>query len=229
MKMKLKVLLLIGIVVALVATGCNNGSTPNATASADPNAAQSPPNQATNQGSPAVATNIPEKGSKSSIHESNRKKLSQIKVAPLSDYAAGSLESNRLYPLNTLKTVNLKCAGHTFPVWVMDNYGKLDEGLMYLKNKDIPNNHGAIFVFGTPGPQNFWMDNTYIPLDIVFISANGTVLNRVVGKKMDRTSLPSKGNALYVIELKAGEAGPLGLNPGAKVIIPKSVVFRNDS
>lgn len=141
--------------------------------------------------------------------------------------AASGQESMRLFPVSTLATVTLSANGKKFPVWLMDDEAKGIEGMMYLTRKDIPKGKGMLFVMSAPGPQSFWMENTYVPLDIIYLAQNGMVLNVQHGKPLDRTSLPSKGNSLYVIEFYAGDGDAYGLKPGVKVNIPDSVQFHS--
>lgn len=82
---------------------------------------------------------------------------------------------------------------------------------------------GMIFVFAADGPIAFWMKNTYVPLDMIFIAADGTVRRvfanvPVVDPKMRDDAIPrEQGVAKYVIELRAGEAAPDGIVPGIRL------------
>lgn len=136
-------------------------------------------------------------------------------------------ESNRIYPLSNLRVVNLGVNGKTIRAWVMDDNPKREEGLMYVTNKDIADDQGMIFVFGTPQALTFWMHNTLIPLDIVYITASGKVANVVNAKAMDDTNLPSKGLCNRVLELKAGGAVKFGITAGTMISIPKDVVSQD--
>jgi uncharacterized protein len=77
--------------------------------------------------------------------------------------------------------------------------------------------HGMLFVFDQPQPLGFWMKNTYIPLSIAFIDANGTVLNIEDMRPHDVATHWSKGDALYAIEMKQGWFAAKGIAAGAKV------------
>jgi uncharacterized protein len=77
--------------------------------------------------------------------------------------------------------------------------------------------HGMLFVFEQPQPLGFWMKNTYIPLSIAFIDANGTVLNIQDMRPHDVATHWSKGDALYAIEMKQGWFAAKGIAAGAKV------------
>lgn len=140
--------------------------------------------------------------------------------------AGNDLESNRLYPLSVLETAVLSANGKKFKVWVMDTASKGEEGMMYLKRKDIPVGHGMLFVMSAPGPQSFWMQNTYVPLDIIYLSDAGVVLNIQHGKPLDTTSLPSSGPSKYVLEFYPGDEAPYGLRPGVKVTIPPGISYK---
>lgn len=128
-----------------------------------------------------------------------------------------SKPSDRLYPLSDLQTAELKTSGQKLTVWIMDDSSKRQEGMMFLRNDDVGPQQGMLFVFADSAPRSFWMRNTLIPLDIVYIDEKGKVINVVRGEPQDLNQLPSDRPAKYVIETEAGEAGKLGLKPGATV------------
>lgn len=85
-----------------------------------------------------------------------------------------------------------------------------------LMARDRVTGDGMAFRFdGTP--EYFWMKGTRIPLDIVFVSPKGRVLNVASGKPFDETPLSSQGGVGLVIEVPAGRARLLGLEKGALV------------
>ncbi len=134
--------------------------------------------------------------------------------------------ANRLYQLRELKRVILVANSHKVPVWVMDDDSKREEGMMWLTGKNVKDDEGMIFVFPDEQVKElaFWMQNTVLPLDIIFISPAKKVLNVQHGKAFDTTSLPSAGVAKYVLEMKAGSAKRLGIGKGTPVLIPAEVV-----
>lgn len=77
--------------------------------------------------------------------------------------------------------------------------------------------HGMLFVFDRPQPLSFWMKNTYIPLSIAFVDANGTILNIEDMQPQDESTHWSRGNALYAIEMKRGWFAGKQIEAGAKV------------
>ncbi len=76
---------------------------------------------------------------------------------------------------------------------------------------------GMAFPMQPPRETGFWMENTIVPLDIIFVSPAGRVLNVRRGQPYSRDVLASAGVTAEVIELSAGEAERIGLKPGDRV------------
>ena len=76
---------------------------------------------------------------------------------------------------------------------------------------------GMIFLFDVESEQSFWMRNTLIPLDIIYIDSKFNIVSIANGTPLDPTPLPSNGPAQYVLELNAGTAARLGFGPGDRV------------
>jgi uncharacterized membrane protein (UPF0127 family) len=93
------------------------------------------------------------------------------------------------------------------------------QGLMF--RREMPADAGMLFVFPESREQTFWMKNTYLPLDMVFIEPDGTILS-IAERTVPLTETPvaSHGNAKAVLELNGGTAARLGLKPGDKVSSP---------
>lgn len=93
-------------------------------------------------------------------------------------------------------------------------------GLMFRTS--LADNRGMIFHYGTPQEITMWMRNTYIPLDMLFIRADGTILRieRRAQPLSDRV-IYSQGHAIAVLELAGGAAERLGVEPGDHVRHPK--------
>jgi uncharacterized membrane protein (UPF0127 family) len=140
--------------------------------------------------------------------------------------ACAIASAQRVFPLNKLQKVTLKVRGHAIRAWVMDDEAKGSEGMMWLKAKDVPKNAGMIFVFPAAQPVSFWMKNTLIPLDIIFISAKKRVVNVAAGKPQDLTPLPSRGPVKYVLEMRQGAAKRLGIKSGTAIAIPSTVIAK---
>jgi len=88
-------------------------------------------------------------------------------------------------------------------------------GLMFRFS--LPADHGMLFVFPEPQPLGFWMRNTYIPLSIAYIDADGRIVNVADMAPRDESSNPSNGPALYALEMRKGWFAEKGLGPGARV------------
>jgi uncharacterized membrane protein (UPF0127 family) len=132
---------------------------------------------------------------------------------------------NRTYHLKDLQRVKLEANGKEIPVWVMDDEGKRREGMMWLTADDVSDDDGMLFAFPDvqPASNGFWMENTILALDIMYISEGKKVLDIQEGSPHDETSLKSSGDYKYVLEMKRGAAKRLGIAPGTLIMIPNSV------
>jgi hypothetical protein len=77
---------------------------------------------------------------------------------------------------------------------------------------------GMLFDFHTPHEVAFWMHNTLIPLDMVFIGADGRVFSIASARPRDDTPVPAGGPVRAVLEIPGGRAAQLGLLPGDRVL-----------
>lgn len=95
-----------------------------------------------------------------------------------------------------------------------------ERGLMG-REKMAPN-HGMLFDFGNEQPLYFWMKNTPLSLDMIFIKADGRTsrIERAT-KPFSEDLIPGGAPARYVLEMVAGSAERLGLAPGDRFTIPK--------
>ena len=76
-----------------------------------------------------------------------------------------------------------------------------------------------LFVFEQPQYASFWMKNTYVPLDLIFVAADGTVVNVAANAKpLSLDPIPSVSPVLYVLELAAGTAARIGLVAGDRIV-----------
>lgn len=105
---------------------------------------------------------------------------------------------------------------HVFKVEVMRSESERAYGLM--NRKSLPKDHGMLFDFHSEQPVVFWMKDTLIPLDMIFVAQNGHVVSiKHDAKPMDETLIDSGGPTLGVIELNAGEADAIGVKVGDQV------------
>lgn len=104
-----------------------------------------------------------------------------------------------------------------FDIEIVESEYEITTGLMYRKQMD--SNRGMLFIFPDVRMRSFWMKNTHISLDIVFIGEDGRIVNVANDTKpFSTTSIPSTGPAKYVLELNAGTAKRQGWGPGNLVV-----------
>ena len=93
-----------------------------------------------------------------------------------------------------------------------------EQQMVGLMNRfSLKPDHGMIVVYERPEPLSFWMRNTYIPLSIAFIGADGRILNIEDMRPQTDETHWSKGPALYALEMKKGWFAERGIGPGAVV------------
>ncbi len=103
-----------------------------------------------------------------------------------------------------------------FVVEIADNEDTRETGLMCRGN--VPANGGMLFDFKAPQRVSFWMRNTIIPLDMLFIARDGRVVSIARNAKPeDETPIPSGGDVVGVLELRGGRAAEIGAAPGDRV------------
>jgi len=130
-------------------------------------------------------------------------------------------------PQNITETVDATFLADGEPVAnvtleVADSPEERATGLMHRES--LPEDRGMVFVYGEADERSFWMKNTLIPLDMVFVDANGTVLNVEHADPpapdtpdSELATYSSDGPAKYVIEMEQGFANETGIGPGAEV------------
>ena len=105
---------------------------------------------------------------------------------------------------------------HAFSVTLATNEKERERGLMFVKH--LPEGEGMLFDFQTDQPVSFWMHNTYIPLDMLFIRSDGTITHIAENAKpLSDALIPSDGSVRGVLEVIAGTAEKLGIKPGDHV------------
>ena len=103
-----------------------------------------------------------------------------------------------------------------FKAEVVDNEATRECGLMFRKS--LAPNVGMLFDFRTPQPVSFWMKNTLIPLDMLFIDQSGKIVNIYrQARPQSLDEIPSDGPVLGVLEIGGGRALDLDIEPGDKV------------
>jgi len=130
---------------------------------------------------------------------------------------AGPIEDLARFPRGKLEIADGKKVKHVFDVWLADSPRRQSQGLMFVRS--LPEMRGMLFVHESPRPLSMWMKNTYIPLDMVFIDANGRI-QQIIEQTTPHSlaTISSKEPALAVLEIAGGEAKRLGLHPGQRVL-----------
>ncbi|HVT88704.1 MAG TPA: DUF192 domain-containing protein [Tepidisphaeraceae bacterium] len=121
----------------------------------------------------------------------------------------------------SLSTIAMTLGNRQFTLEVASEDSTREIGLMYRDS--MAADHGMIFAFPDEEPRGFWMKNTRIPLDIVYVAGNGKIVSIRSMKPFDLTTIESGGAAKYAIELNVGIATSAGLHVGDSLQIPESV------
>jgi len=107
---------------------------------------------------------------------------------------------------------------HSFVVELALTAAEQSQGLMY--RDEMADDKGMLFPYRRPDYLSFWMRNTRIPLDIIFVTSSGRIANIITADPMTDTPRRSKGRAIAVLELRGGLAAELGIAPGDRVTHP---------
>ena len=121
-------------------------------------------------------------------------------------------------PQSDLRTVSMKIGSMPFTLEVADSFAKRERGLM--QRDSMPEGHGMLFVFEDETDRAFWMKNTRIPLDILYIATDGKIVSLKTMRPYDLSQVPSDGPAKYAIELNAGMIQKTGVKVGEILQIP---------
>jgi uncharacterized membrane protein (UPF0127 family) len=109
-----------------------------------------------------------------------------------------------------------KTGVHVFAVEMAENDAERAKGLMF--RKELPEGRGMLFDFQREQEVSFWMENTYIPLDMIFIRGDGRILRIVENTEpLSTRIIPSGGPVRAVLEVIAGTARKLGIASGDRV------------
>lgn len=118
--------------------------------------------------------------------------------------------------LETVEIVTLR-GRQRFQVEIAATRAQQERGLMFRKS--LAPDRGMLFTYAKPQRVAYWMKNTLIPLDIIYIAPNGRILSIARNARPhDETPLASGGLVLGVLELAGGRAAQLGILPGDRVL-----------
>lgn len=100
----------------------------------------------------------------------------------------------------------------SFSIEIADTSAEREAGLMFRRT--MADDHGMLFVFEKPGEVNFWMKNTPMPLDLVFVGQDGKIKAIKRGEPESEAIISPGRPVSFVLELKAGTAAKDGLRDG---------------
>lgn len=119
-------------------------------------------------------------------------------------------------PIQDLQILTHDGHEHRFRIEMADNAASRRRGLMFRKS--LAPNAGMLFDFKTPRHVSFWMKNTRIPLDMLFLDSDGYIINLAPNvPPLSETNIPSGGAVLAVLEIRGGRSAELGIEPGDRV------------
>ena len=143
-------------------------------------------------------------------------------LADLSHFSAGA----DLQKFTTSELTIISATGpHRFKVELAETPAQMTQGLMFRTS--LAPDAGMLFDYKQPTVATMWMRNTLIPLDMLFVDAQGRIVNihqRAVPQSLDVIAATAPVRA--VIELNGGTAARLGIEPGDRVVHP---IFGNAS
>lgn len=129
---------------------------------------------------------------------------------------------DRAFSRDTIVVVATAGECYHFDVYLALTGQQQRRGLMFVR--DLPAYTGMLFAYTEPGPRSMWMKNTLIPLDILFIRADGAVSS--VARQTEPQSLRSIASiepVTYVLELNAGVTETLGIDERSRVLLPDAL------
>lgn len=127
----------------------------------------------------------------------------------------GNLPSENRTSKSNLPTITID--GVPLHVEIVQDAETRQKGLMH--REELPEDQGMLFVFRTEHTLSFWMRNTFIPLDIAYISEDGIIVDIQRMEPVDDSkSYVSARPALYALEVNAGWFEKHGIGVGSKVV-----------
>ena len=140
-------------------------------------------------------------------------------LLPLAALAREPSPDDRTAQLLPVRSLTIKSGKsvHRFRVMVARTNAQQEVGLMW--RTAMAADEGMIFPFPAEKRAVFWMKNTFIPLDLLFIRKDGRIANIAVNAEpLSLSPIPSDGNVRAVLEITGGQSVLLGINPGDRVV-----------
>jgi uncharacterized membrane protein (UPF0127 family) len=118
-----------------------------------------------------------------------------------------------------LETIDIFIKGTRFTVECARTGEEKRKGLMYRKK--LAPRKGMIFIFPEYGQSPFWMQNTYIPLSVAFLSEGGEILDIKDMQPLSTDLVTSRYPYMYALEVNQGVFEEIGVRPGDYVVFPR--------
>ena len=112
-------------------------------------------------------------------------------------------------------TIKSSTGTHRFIAEVARTPDEQQRGMMFRES--LAPDRGMIFPYDPPQPASFWMENTLIPLDMIFIRADGTIARIATAEPLSQELVPSGEPVAAVLEIAGGRAAQLGIKAGDRV------------
>jgi uncharacterized protein len=144
-------------------------------------------------------------------------------VLSLGTASSSTAETSPILDLATYAqgTVDIGTGRHRqhFEVWIADTAERQTQGLMFVR--DLPADQGMLFIEPEARPTAFWMKNTYIALDMLFIGADHRIVKIAArAPPLSLATISSDAPVIAVLEIKGGEAARRGIRIGDPVSWP---------
>ena len=146
-----------------------------------------------------------------------RRCLLFVLIAVWMNAVAANEELDAMFDKDTLIVVVSGSACHRFDIYLAIDNRQRARGLMHVRS--LPDMTGMLFVYDGDEFISMWMKNTYIPLDIVFARADGSVSSIATNTEpLSLRSIRSVEPVKFVLELNAGTTARLAINKQSRLI-----------
>lgn len=114
-------------------------------------------------------------------------------------------------------TIERRDGRDSFHIWLALTPAEQQQGLMWIRQ--LPADHGMLFVLDAPRPMDMWMKNTFVSLDMLFFDPTGTITHIAPRTTPQSEAIVESGGVvLGVLELAAGEAARRGIRVGDRIV-----------
>jgi len=138
-------------------------------------------------------------------------------AAQLSADTTDTAQLDRVFPRSTMQIATSNARLHTFKTWIADTDQRRARGLMFVKS--MADDEAMLFIYPEQIRASMWMKNTFIPLDMLFVAADGKVMHVVENTEpQSLKTIESTTEVIAVIELKGGTASKLHIAKGSRVM-----------